>query len=997
MLHFHRRAPLAFVAAAAAATLLASSASKADPSYTIGIAPTRAAGLIYGTTRAVDGGFNYRSATAGTTFLAKYTFDSGPSCVDDGWTSVDLTAGTNDFGDFAAPYYGLSTLQRDPCEFNHTCVWTFFSGSSDDYACGGYPAHPAVPFGSAVDGYIHNEIWSPAIALEGRGSALEMRFDVYRELDLNDLVFYTWRVRSITSGVAGEWSEHGTLYYGQSAVHKGDWYQHTISFGDLIEPGADSLQVALGVADMCGRWCGFLGDGACHSHAPLFDNVVVWRVDTAGPQWHVEPVDLFQDNFAADGTATGTVRVDIARDINPRATAAVRPGDSVVVWVGEPNAGLDYHDTGVPSSGPAVYLHVGDVSPSKSGAAVTGDAARWPVVAQAGGWTTLRMDSVRTPSGVVAGRFCADLDDDLFTPGDTVEFYFSARDADGVVTYWTEFVGVTLSEAEARQAAMEMTCLPANAVHTDGDILYVDDADGHGAQWYLDTAFEALGMAGEVDRFDVRGPDRLAGNGPGSRVVDVAGQLVPFYRRIVWCSGNLPYGLVGDGTGQPEKSPDAQMIADFLRLQSAKGGVYLSGDCVAGELADLSGAAELRSFINYSITSRDHTTMFGISPLVVGEDGSLFAEGSALDTLVAYGGCPVIRAFDVIDAQGVAKVEASYHGSGSIGGAVVAQRTTNDAGYRRGVVLSGFSFDRIRDVPGPIPARFKHLQHILTWLQDPVIGPCKPHLIRLQRVEDGVMVRWSVDTNCYGFDAFRVFRIVEDDTTLLGETAGDGRELLDDDPMVGVRVGYRVEGYDESANWEEIGFGQIFVTVIIRDFAASAVDLGIELSWRTSSSTGFLGFVMYRETEGNPDLVRLHEGYLGPSIRRYLDRTVVPGTTYQYYMDVIYDEFGALAGGSASATARPSLILTQNSPNPFRPGTVIGYAIPAATYVELLVFDVAGRRVATLVDGVVSPAGYHEVAWDGSSDAGREVPSGVYFYRMTAAGKTFTQKMVIVR
>ena len=96
---------------------------------------------------------------------------------------------------------------------------------------------------------------------------------------------------------------------------------------------------------------------------------------------------------------------------------------------------------------------------------MSGDPARWPVVGGAGGWTTLQMDSVRTPSGVIAGRFCVDLSDDLYTPGDTIEFYLSARDANGMETYWTESTGATDSQSEAIQAKMEMTCLPANNLH----------------------------------------------------------------------------------------------------------------------------------------------------------------------------------------------------------------------------------------------------------------------------------------------------------------------------------------------------------------------------------------------------------------------------------------------------------------------------------------------------------------------------------------------------
>ena len=225
-----------------------------------------------------------RSAAASTTFLAYFTFDSGPNCVYENWVSVDLTAGTEDFGDYAGLFPALTVAQQDPCAFEWDCVWTFFAGSTDDYTCGGYPSQPIVPYGSAGQGYIHNEIWSPAIALSGRGSQLEMRFHVYRELNLDDLVFYTWRVRSVVSGEPGEWTDRNTIYYGPNAViHTSDWYRHVVSFGDLVDPGADSIQVALGVVDMCGDWCGVLGDGLCHSHTPLFDDIELFLVDVSGP------------------------------------------------------------------------------------------------------------------------------------------------------------------------------------------------------------------------------------------------------------------------------------------------------------------------------------------------------------------------------------------------------------------------------------------------------------------------------------------------------------------------------------------------------------------------------------------------------------------------------------------------------------------------------------------------------------------------------------------
>ncbi len=74
--------------------------------------------------------------------------------------------------------------------------------------------------------------------------------------------------------------------------------------------------------------------------------------------------------------------------------------------------------------------------------------------------------------------------------------------------------------------------------------------------------------------------------------------------------------------------------------------------------------------------------------------------------------------------------------------------------------------------------------------------------------------------------------------------------------------------------------------------------------------------------------------------------------------------------------------LEQNYPNPFNPATTINYQLPAQSQVTLKIFDVLGREVATLVNGVQAP-GYKSVAWDASSTNGG-MPSGIYFYRLSA-------------
>lgn len=71
--------------------------------------------------------------------------------------------------------------------------------------------------------------------------------------------------------------------------------------------------------------------------------------------------------------------------------------------------------------------------------------------------------------------------------------------------------------------------------------------------------------------------------------------------------------------------------------------------------------------------------------------------------------------------------------------------------------------------------------------------------------------------------------------------------------------------------------------------------------------------------------------------------------------------------------------LDQNFPNPFNPSTVIRYHLPADARVTLKVYDILGREIATLVEGLM-PAGSHSVTWNASSYG-----SGVYFARLSAS------------
>ncbi len=96
--------------------------------------------------------------------------------------------------------------------------------------------------------------------------------------------------------------------------------------------------------------------------------------------------------------------------------------------------------------------------------------------------------------------------------------------------------------------------------------------------------------------------------------------------------------------------------------------------------------------------------------------------------------------------------------------------------------------------------------------------------------------------------------------------------------------------------------------------------------------------------------------------------------------------------GTAVDAARPTRIsLAPNRPNPFTHDTVIRFSIPFTGQVSLEIFDVAGRRVATVREGEMV-AGSHYANFDG-----RDLPAGVYFYRLRSAGESVTDRMLILK
>jgi hypothetical protein len=103
------------------------------------------------------------------------------------------------------------------------------------------------------------------------------------------------------------------------------------------------------------------------------------------------------------------------------------------------------------------------------------------------------------------------------------------------------------------------------------------------------------------------------------------------------------------------------------------------------------------------------------------------------------------------------------------------------------------------------------------------------------------------------------------------------------------------------------------------------------------------------------------------------------------------------ATGVESVELVPTEInLSQNYPNPFNPSTTIRYLLPHRAWVRLEIFDLLGRKVKTLLDGIEN-AGERTIVWSGETDVGQRVTSGVYMCRLISEGITISRRMLILK
>ncbi len=188
-----------------------------------------------------------------------------------------------------------------------------------------------------------------------------------------------------------------------------------------------------------------------------------------------------------------------------------------------------------------------------------------------------------------------------------------------------------------------------------------------------------------------------------------------------------------------------------------------------------------------------------------------------------------------------------------------------------------------------------------------------------------------------------------------------------------------------------------FLPVELVSFSGSVAGSTVKLSWATASEVNNYGWEIERTTRENVawesiGFVQGNGNSVAPKSYTWTDAKPVAGENL--YRLKQKDVDGKISYGPMISVVVPvarTCSLEQNYPNPFNPTTVIAYTIPDAAKVTLSVFDITGRQVA-LVENGLKAAGRHEIVFGAGN-----LPSGCYFYTIRAGSFLATKKLMVVK
>ncbi|MCU0639062.1 MAG: T9SS type A sorting domain-containing protein, partial [Candidatus Krumholzibacteria bacterium] len=290
---------------------------------------------------------------------------------------------------------------------------------------------------------------------------------------------------------------------------------------------------------------------------------------------------------------------------------------------------------------------------------------------------------------------------------------------------------------------------------------------------------------------------------------------------------------------------------------------------------------------------------------------------------------------------------------------------------------------------------------------DEPAGQYYPKVVRDS--DDGIIVTWQ-DARTLTYDIYSQ-RVSPDGVRLwasegievyhtVGTSSLEGVLMVTDGNGGGI-VSWREPRGDAGCTFAKkiTNTGDVPVPTFLQEYWADVTGDWVMLSWSISGSAENEVFVVSRKDPGSHEYLEIQRITAGQNVYSfdYVDKTCLPGNSYVYRVAVEDGLETSVLFETQVLTLPPAtLILYQNHPNPFNPSTVIEYYLPEGSFVKLDVYDAAGKHVTRLIDGYVEP-GQRRVLWDGMDSEGKQVSSGMYFYRLDAGKTTLSRKMLILR
>jgi hypothetical protein len=239
-------------------------------------------------------------------------------------------------------------------------------------------------------------------------------------------------------------------------------------------------------------------------------------------------------------------------------------------------------------------------------------------------------------------------------------------------------------------------------------------------------------------------------------------------------------------------------------------------------------------------------------------------------------------------------------------------------------------------------------------------------------------------------------------TSQIAQVPTSENTYVDSDIALGNLYYYRVTAVDSAGNVS--GFSQeilvssdVITGVELASFSAQNVDGKVVLSWVTASDTGSGGFEVERKFENEAYKKIDFVASLGePGSYTWEDAGASTAGAYYYRLKQV-----DLQGGfnyseeiSVSVGIPKEFELSQNHPNPFNPETTFTYSVSSGSELSIIIYDLLGKQVQTLVREFKQP-GRYQIKWNGTDDNSQRVASGIYFARLSVGKFSQVRKILL--